>query len=173
MNRQVDEWGRVLFNGEDAIELLFQGHDITELFVLSSPEIIEYNAACVIHDKLDHVIEPVTEPSLTPREDASQRQETWWMPEAYKELDVRGRLLRLCRNQQDEDRVTMEMAMFESRGLLMVLRLMCFLVDHWRETGIVWGVGRGSSVASHCLFLIGVHHIDSLKYDLDITEFLK
>jgi len=34
-------------------------------------------------------------------------------------------------------------------------------------------VGRGSSVASYCLYLLGVHKINSLKFDLDIKEFLK
>jgi DNA polymerase III alpha subunit len=37
----------------------------------------------------------------------------------------------------------------------------------------VWGVGRGSSVASYVLFLIGVHRIDSMKYNLDYKEFLR
>jgi DNA polymerase III alpha subunit len=47
------------------------------------------------------------------------------------------------------------------------------MVDVMREQDIVWGVGRGSSVASYVLYLIGVHKIDSLYYDLDIAEFLR
>ena len=31
-----------------------------------------------------------------------------------------------------------------------------------RENNIVWGVGRGSPVASYVLFLIGVHRINSI-----------
>jgi hypothetical protein len=173
MNRQIDGWGRVWFDADDAIELLFQGHDITQLCIASSPDIDAYNAVCVEHDKLGHVLAPISVPAVSPEDDARTRQDSWWMPEEYKQLDVRARLLGLCRDHREELRVIMEMDMFEARGLLMVLRLMCFLVDHWRRNGVVWGVGRGSSVASHCLFLIGVHHIDALKYDLDITEFLK
>jgi DNA polymerase III alpha subunit len=41
------------------------------------------------------------------------------------------------------------------------------------QNNVVWGVGRGSSVASYVLYLLGVHKIDSLKYNLDIHEFLK
>jgi DNA polymerase III alpha subunit len=48
-----------------------------------------------------------------------------------------------------------------------------YLVDTLRENKVLWGVGRGSSVASYVLYLIGVHKIDSLKYNLDIAEFLK
>jgi DNA polymerase III alpha subunit len=42
-----------------------------------------------------------------------------------------------------------------------------------RKENIVWGVGRGSSVASYVLYLIGVHKIDSLYYNLDVEEFLR
>ena len=54
-----------------------------------------------------------------------------------------------------------------------VLRYLKYLVDTMRKHKIVWGVGRGSSVASYCLFLIGVHRVDSVLYQLDIKEFLK
>jgi DNA polymerase III alpha subunit len=46
-------------------------------------------------------------------------------------------------------------------------------VETMRVNNIVWGVGRGSSVASYVLYLIGVHKIDSMYYDLDIEEFLR
>ena len=42
-----------------------------------------------------------------------------------------------------------------------------------RKNNIVWGVGRGSSVSSYVLFLMGVHKVDSMKYNLDIKDFLK
>jgi len=42
-----------------------------------------------------------------------------------------------------------------------------------RKNNIVWGVGRGSSVASYVLFLLGVHKIDSMYYELSVDEFLK
>jgi DNA polymerase III alpha subunit len=42
-----------------------------------------------------------------------------------------------------------------------------------RSSNIVWGVGRGSSVASYALYLIGIHKIDPIKYNLSINEFFK
>jgi DNA polymerase III alpha subunit len=42
-----------------------------------------------------------------------------------------------------------------------------------RKNNILWGVGRGSSVASFVLYLIGIHRINSLFYNLPIEEFLK
>jgi DNA polymerase III alpha subunit len=38
---------------------------------------------------------------------------------------------------------------------------------------VIWGVGRGSSVASFVLYKLGVHRVDSLYYNLDINEFLR
>ncbi len=63
--------------------------------------------------------------------------------------------------------------MFEERELIPLLQYLIFIVDHMRDENIVWGVGRGSSVASYCLYLLGVHKVDSIKYDLPIEEFLK
>ena len=62
---------------------------------------------------------------------------------------------------------------YEARGMLDLLRYMIYLVDFMRENDIVWGVGRGSSVASYVLYLIGVHRIDSIQFDLDWREFLR
>ena len=174
IERKIDAWGRVSFHGDDAIELLMRGLDITQLELNVTPEIETYNNACIEHDKFHLVItSSFSQPTDLPQIDAERRQATWWMPAEYLELDVRTKLLALCTEQIEIDRVIMEMDMFEERDLLPVLQLMCFLVDHWRMTGIVWGVGRGSSVASYCLFLIGIHRIHSIRYDLDIKEFLK
>jgi DNA polymerase III alpha subunit len=48
-----------------------------------------------------------------------------------------------------------------------------YIVDTLRDNKIIWGVGRGSSVSSYVLYLLGVHRIDSLKYQLDYREFLR
>lgn len=69
-------------------------------------------------------------------------------------------------------RVEAELAIFEQRGLLDMLRACIFVVNRMHSSNVVWGVGRGSAVASFVLFLIGVHDVDSFKYQLDIDEFL-
>jgi DNA polymerase III alpha subunit len=70
-------------------------------------------------------------------------------------------------------RVTEELTLFAQHNMIPLLKYLKYLVDTMRKNNIVWGVGRGSSVASYCLYLIGVHKIDSIKYSLDIKEFLK
>ena len=70
------------------------------------------------------------------------------------------------------NRVDVELQRFEEHGLLDVLRTLLYIINTLEEAGVPWGVGRGSSVASYILFLIGVHDVDSIEYDLDFDEFL-
>ena len=79
----------------------------------------------------------------------------------------------MCTTPEQTDRVSQELKLFIEHGMFDLLFYLKYLVDTMRQNKIVWGVGRGSSVASYVLFLIGVHKIDSLKYNLDIHEFLK
>jgi len=101
-------------------------------------------------------------------------QSEWFMPDEYKTLNVYDYVMNKAGDDLAElERVEEELAQFKVRGMTNLLRYMIYLVDFMRENDIVWGVGRGSSVASYVLYLIGVHRIDSLKYNLDWREFLR
>jgi DNA polymerase III alpha subunit len=65
------------------------------------------------------------------------------------------------------------MDLFKQHAMEDVLRFLIYMTSTLREAGVWWGVGRGSSVASYCLYLIGVHKIDSIKFGLDIHEFIR
>jgi DNA polymerase III alpha subunit len=95
------------------------------------------------------------------------------MPEEYKNFDIAKYVLDLCQNDEELQRVGEELILFQEREMFDLLRYLKYFVDTMRANNIVWGVGRGSSVASFVLFLIGVHRINSLYYDLSIEEFLK
>ena len=95
------------------------------------------------------------------------------MPEKYYQIDVKKYLLDKCQTQEERDRVEQEYVLFEEKKFIKVLQFLIYFVDTLRANNIVWGVGRGSSVASLCLFLIGVHKINPLQYNLNITEFLR
>lgn len=110
---------------------------------------------------------------ITPEQFHSIKTGNWIMPESYKMMDIEDYILSLCDSIEEKDRVIMELRMFSDRGMYDLLRLLVYIVDHFRQHNYVWGVGRGSSVSSYCLFLIGIHKVDSLKYNLDIGEFLK
>ena len=95
------------------------------------------------------------------------------MPQEYYKTNVKKYLLDKCQTQEERDRVEQEYILFEQKNFIRVLQFLIYFIDILRKNNIVWGVGRGSSVASFCLFLIGVHKINPLQYDLDYTEFLR
>ena len=95
------------------------------------------------------------------------------MPERYYNIDVKQWLLEKTQTEEERDRVLIEYSLFEQKKFVKVLQFLIYFVDTLRANNIVWGVGRGSSVASFCLFLIGVHKINPLLYNLDIKEFLR
>ena len=112
-------------------------------------------------------------------------QSEWFMPEEYKEISVKEFLktklaenlntdsLATCMLSKEWQRVEEELLEFEKHNMINLLRYMIYLVDFMRKNNIVWGVGRGSSVASYVLYLIGVHRINSIQFDLDWKEFIR
>jgi hypothetical protein len=97
----------------------------------------------------------------------------WFMPDEYRNFDIAAYVLSLCNTDEELQRVGKELLLYQKRDMFVLLQYLKYLVDTMRTNNIVWGVGRGSSVASFVLFLIGVHKINSLYYDLPIEEFLK
>ena len=95
------------------------------------------------------------------------------MPEEYRNLDIAELVLGLCESEAELQRCGQELLLYQERDLFDLLRYLKYLVDVMRDHGVIWGVGRGSSVASYVLYLLGVHRIDSLYYDLDPGEFLR
>ena len=122
----------------------------------NAPELIQYN-------KLDMTVEQFD----------NNNQSSWLMPEQYKTMDIAQYILNQCQGEAELQRAGKELLLFQERDMFVLLRYLKYLVDTMRENNIVWGVGRGSSVASFVLFLLGIHRINSLYYDLSIDEFLK
>lgn len=100
-------------------------------------------------------------------------QRHWLMPDEYYNMDIAQYVLDQCSNDAELQRAGQELILFQERDMFILLKYLKYLVDTMRENNIVWGVGRGSSVASFILFLIGIHKINSLYYDLSIDEFIK
>ena len=111
--------------------------------------------------------------SLSKEEFDIQQQNNWYIPEEYTNLDIAKYVLDLSQTDAELQRVGQELILYQQRNLFQLLRYCKYLVDTMRKHNVVWGVGRGSSVSSYVLFLIGIHRINSLHYDLSIDEFLK
>lgn len=143
----------------DGIELLYRNKS---LYNIPFEDTEHFNKYCDLLD-VEHIVSNV------------EYSKQFNIPPHYKELDVEFYIKNMSEISTPEQiaRVDMELDMFRARNLFPVLQLLIYIVDTMRKHNIVWGVGRGSSVASYCLYLIGVHKIDSLKYNLNIREFLK
>lgn len=97
----------------------------------------------------------------------------WNMPTEYQLLDLDMYFATRISTTQEAERVANELALFRENGLETMLRFMIYMVKTMKDNKIVWGVGRGSSVSSFLLYLIGLHSVNPLKYNLDIKEFIK
>ena len=168
---KTNEHGDVIFTEDDAIDLLYTNpdFDISKLFF---EDTAKYDAAL---KELGIDLPKIHKtPDRGPLKEFDHKNcEQWHMPESYYQINVLQWLLERCQTDEERMRVQLEYDLFEKKKFIKVLQFLIYFVDTLRANNIVWGVGRGSSVASFCLFLIGVHKINPLLYNLDITEFLR
>ena len=168
---KINEHGDVIFSEEDAIDLLYTDPDF-DLSKLYFNDIEKYSQSL----KELGIDLPVinTAPKRPDLEKFDQQNcGKWHMPEKYYQINVLQWLLDKCQNDEEKMRVQTEYALFEQKKFVRVLQFLIYFIDTLRANNVVWGVGRGSSVASFCLFLIGVHKINPMLYGLDIREFLR
>lgn len=169
---KYDQYGRTYTTSNELCELLYKNPDLDlSLFQVEDPQ--EFNKSrSDLHAELPY-LSGYVELGETVSFFDHRWQGKWRMPDEYKELDIAAYVLGLCTEDHELQRVGEELLLFQERDAFDLLRYMKYLVDTLRKNNIVWGVGRGSSVASYVLFLLGVHKINSLYYNLDINEFLK
>jgi DNA polymerase III alpha subunit len=168
---RTNDYGDVIFSEEDVIDLLYTNpdFDISKLYLND----IEKYTKSLKELGIDlPVINTAPKRSTTEKFD-KENCDHWHMPEKYYQINVLQWLLDKCQNDEEKMRVQMEYDLFEKKNFIRVLQFLIYFVDNLRANDIVWGVGRGSSVASFCLFLIGVHKINPMIYNLDVTEFLR
>ena len=168
----TDSYSRTIVSERDVCDSLYLNPtlDYSNIELKSAAQ---YNAA-VDSLYLDwSYIKELEKIAVDPAEWHQANQDTWFMPDEYKNMDIAKWLLDLCRNETELQRTGAELLMYAERDLLDLLRYLKYFVDTLRSNNIVWGVGRGSSVASFVLYLIGVHKINSITYNLDIEEFIR
>lgn len=167
----LDEYSRQVLSEDQACTMLYSDPklDVTNLCL---DDVTKFNnASKKLH--LHMFITQLDELGIDVPEFHKENQSNWCMPDSYKNMDIAKYLLDLCSNDIDLQRVGKELMLYQERNMFDLLRFLVYVVDVMRKESIVWGVGRGSSVASYVLYLIGVHKIDSIYYDLDVEEFLR
>ena len=167
---RVDKFGQLILNDNDLLEILYKNPKKQLKGVLSEnsivfPDILE----------LEYIpdIKQYHELNISVIDFDIQNQNNYFMPDEYKNIDIAKYVLDLCVTDVELQRVGTELLLYQERNMFNILKYLKYLVDTLKNNNIVFGVGRGSSVSSYVLYLLGVHKINSLYYDLDITEFLK
>lgn len=172
---KIDQFGNPIYTINDFLNIVYQnGIDNLELCNFETCSDIEKYQKIVAQYKFPY-------PTITEHKDINHIpitdfdsicQSVWFMPDDYKNMDIEGYLVNQC-PKQNYQRLLEELALFKLHDMINLLKYMKYLVDTMQENNIVWGVGRGSSVSSYALYLIGVHNIDCVKYKLDYKEFFK
>lgn len=164
---KVDEFGQFIYTEDDLCDLYMEDptRDLSGAFVTESihftdiespPKLRVYKKSNKTKDRFD-----------------ADMQSDWFMPVEYANMDIAKWVLEQCKSDAELQRAGYELLQFSERKMFPLLCYLKYFVDTMRKHKLVWGVGRGSSVSSFVLYLIGVHKINSLVYGLDVNEFLK
>jgi DNA polymerase III alpha subunit len=172
---KTNKFGEIVFNEQDLCDLVMQGHNLSKFNSIIVDPPLDLETAALILDDVPAFIQydKLVEHQLAVSEFDHRNQQRWFMPEEYRQLDIAKHILDLCKTDVELQRVGEELLLYVERGLLDLLRYLKYLVDVMTKNQLIWGVGRGSSIASYVLYLLGVHRIDSIYYDLDPRDFLR
>jgi DNA polymerase III alpha subunit len=174
---KIDEYGQVVLTTDDLIQGLYSGKitNLTDITLNDQEEITRFQNAVKRNYNKFQSISQYQIPEISVEQFDTNLQDEWFMSEGYRStsFDIVDYVFSLCKTDDENKRVEEELTLFAQYNLIELLCYLKYLVDTMRSNNIIWGVGRGSSVASYVLYLLGVHKVDSIKYGLDIREFLK
>lgn len=166
---RLDKFSNPIFTNKELLEALYQGYELNSddiIFCERSDDLTQ------LEQTLGFNFQSIKDLDCDIIDYDLACQQDWYMPDEYKQMDIEGFLAYKC-PKENYQRLIEELQAYRDKNMLDLLRWLKYFVDTCRKHNIVWGVGRGSSVASYVLYLIGVHKIDSIKYKLDWQEFLR
>ena len=165
--------GEMIFDEDDVCDLLMRGREPNSIKGMLVDQTVNIERAIQHLDTYPELIRYVERDDIMTNVFDQEHQARWHMPEEYKNLDIAEYVLSLCATEAELQRCGEELLLYQERDLFNLLRYLKYLVDLMTENRVIWGVGRGSSVASFVLYKLGVHRIDSIYYKLDVGEFLR
>lgn len=178
-DRIIDEDGNVVYFTNSLIELLYNGEIPSEILVPANEEdVVLFNKFS--YENYDNIFYSLPNRLLTHEE----RKEQWFYPDKYNEINLLDYFFQKAFEKSLNNglqtlpenvinRINDEIMLYKEKGFEKFLRFCIFFSDRIKENDYVIGVGRGSSVNSFLLYLLDIHLINPLKYNLDIHEFLK
>ena len=172
----TDAFGNCSFSTREVIELLYSGEPVDQLVLGDSTE-ASLHTTHAKHFEVDALSQPMLI-DIPVDQYHELLSGTWIMPEQYKSMDIElyltGQMSQ--RKMIDDayiDRLAIELDEYTQRNMMHILKYLIYMMDVCKQNNIVTGIGRGSSVSSLVLYLIGTHHIDPIKYNLSYKEFLR
>ena len=167
--------GEMIFSEDDVCDLVMQGRDTASFKHMLVDATVDLEKAATLLDCIPALVnyESLHDPEETLEDFDRRLQQTWHIPDEYRQLDIAQYILNLCSTDAELQRCGQELLLYQERDLFNLLRFLKYLVDTMTKHRVIWGVGRGSSVASYVLYKLGVHRIDSMFYELDVEEFLR
>jgi hypothetical protein len=169
---KTDQYGQIIYNESDLVNMIMSNATIESLSGMLVEPGVNLETASAYLEQVPELVEYAFT-DMTVAEFDAMKQNSWHMPDEYRRMDIAEYILSLCDSDAKLQRCGQELLLFQERNLFDLLRYLKYLVDTLTANHMIWGVGRGSSVASYVLYLLGVHRIDSMFYDLDPTEFLR
>ena len=170
-----NNYGEIIFSEDDVCDLIMQGRNVSSFQGMLVDDSVDLEKALLLLDCVPALINynTLNDKTESIQEFDRRLQQNWHMPDSYKQLDIAQHILDLCTTDTELQRCGHELLLYQERDLFKLLCYLKYLVDVMTENRVVWGVGRGSSVASYVLYKLGVHRIDSMFYKLEPEEFLR
>lgn len=113
------------------------------------------------------------------KEDNNKLCHDWDLPPQFLELEIESYLVDKLSSFLESaghhemyiQRFEEELLEMKKRNLEHLFRALVYVIEVLKDSGTVWGVGRGSACSSFLLFLIGIHLVDPVKYAIPASEF--
>ena len=173
-DRIITDDGEVVAKHDLLVRKALSGEVFTELRAVGHPDIKQYNESSGHATPIvvwkdtgeDSMIGPSTETC------------GWTIPKKYLELDIVELCIEALMTKQVNtdahvNRMTWELKQMEEKNMYPFVRCLLYVTDVFKDKGVVWGVGRGSSCASLVMYLLGINKVDPVKYDIPAKEFFK
>lgn len=168
-----NKFGDMIFSEDDVCNLLMQGRSVESLKGMLVDHSVDLQRASLAMDHVPEFLKYARDYPDTVEAFDQALQSVWHMPQEYMNMDIAAYVLSLCDTQEQLQRCGHELLLYQERNLFDLLKFLKYLVDVMQQNRMIWGVGRGSSVASYVLYKLGVHRIDSMFYELNVEEFLR
>ncbi len=173
-DRIVTDEGEVIAKHELLVKQALSGEVFTELRAIAHPDIKRYN-------KSSGNATPIgTWESTGDGTEVWPDSETfeWTIPKKFLELDIVSLCVTALRdkNLTDDDyieRLAWELKQMDEKDMHQFVRCLLYVTHQFKEKGVLWGVGRGSSCASLIMYLLGINRVDPVKYNIPAEEFFK